>query len=306
MDERVHLWETPTASEMVMIAGWHQWADAGSISSGLPAYLIEKLNTRKIGEIGRDRFFLFQMPGAHHLLRPEVHTKEGVVQEMRVIKTELYYTELGNKGMVIFLGEEPHVNEEEYAEAFFDIVEKLGVKRVVAVGGVYGAMPYNKDRDISCVFSLEDMRNEMEEYAVRFSNYEGGTTIGSYLAYHAGQRNKEYICFHGFVPAYDFGQVMLPAQSVRIEDDVKAWYDIMRRADFMFHLGMDLSELRIQSDELVTSMEEQMEELSRQAPQLDVHAYLQKLDEEFTENPFMPLDDVWERELGDLLDDLDG
>ena len=305
MDERVQLWETPTNSEVVMIAGWHQWADAGSISSGLPAYLIEKLDTRKIGEISRERFFLFQMPGAHHLLRPEVHTKEGVVQDMRIIKTELYYTELGGKGLLIFLGEEPHVNEEEYAEAFFDIVEQLGVKRVIAVGGVYGAMPYNKDRDISCVFSMEEMRKEMEDYAVRFSNYEGGTTIGSYLAYHAGQRQQEYICFHGFVPAYDFGQVMLPAQSVRIEDDVKAWYDIMRRADFMFHLGMDLSELRIQSDELINSMEEQLEELSQQAPQLDVQSYLQKLDEEFTENPFMPLDDVWERELGDLLDDLE-
>jgi len=32
---------------------------------------------------------------------------------------------------------------------------------------------------------------------------------------------------------------------------------------------------------------------------------MQKLEEEFTENPFMPLDDVWERELGDLLDDLE-
>lgn len=305
MDERVHLWETPAAKEKVMIAGWHQWADAGSISSGLPAYLIQKLEARKIGEISRDQFFLFQMPGAHHLLRPEVHTKEGVVQEMRVIKSELHYAEFGDKGLVIFLGEEPHVNEEEYAEAFLDITEALEVKRVMAVGGVYGAMPFNKDRDISCVFSMEGMRKEMEEYAVRFSNYEGGTTIGSYLAYHAGQRNVEYICFHGFVPAYDFGQVMLPAQSVRIEDDVKAWYDILRRADFMFHLGMDLSELRIQSDELTTSMEEQMEELARQAPQLDVHAYMQKLEEEFTENPFMPLDDVWERELGDLLDDLE-
>jgi len=305
MDERVHLWETPAAKEKVMIAGWHQWADAGSISSGLPAYLIQKLEARKIGEISRDRFFLFQMPGAHHLLRPEVHTKEGVVQEMRVIKSELHYAEFGEKGLVIFLGEEPHVNEEEYAEAFLDIAEALEVKRIVAVGGVYGAMPFNKDRDISCVFSMEEMRKEMDEYAVRYSNYEGGTTIGSYLAYHAGQRNAEYICFHGFVPAYDFGQVMLPAQSVRIEDDVKAWYDIMRRADFMFHLGIDLSELRIQSDELTTSMEEQMEELARQAPQLDVQAYMQKLEEEFTEKPFMPLDDVWERELGDLLDDLE-
>ena len=304
MDERVQL-ETPTAKDMVMIAGWHQWADAGSISSGLPTYLIERLKTRKIGEISREGFFLFQIPGAHHLLRPEVHTEDGVVQEMRMIPTELYYAELSGKGLVIFLGEEPHVNEEEYAAAFFDIVEALGVRRVVAVGGVYGAMPYNKDREISCVFSMERMRREMQEYAVRFSNYEGGTTIGSYLAHHAGQRKIEYICFHGFVPAYDFGQVMLPAQNVRIEDDVKAWYDILRRVDFMFHLGIDLSELRIQSDDLMSSMEEQMEELARQAPQLDVHAYLQKLEEEFTENPFMPLDDVWERELGDLLDDLE-
>lgn len=305
MDERVHLREIPTAEEMIMIAGWHQWADAGSISSGLPAYLIDMLDARKIGEISRDRFFLFQIPGAHHLLRPEVHTTDGVVQEMRVIPTEVFYAELSGKGLIIFLGEEPHVNEEEYAAAFFDIVKALGVRRIVAVGGVYGAMPYSKDRDISCVFSLERMREEMQEYAVRFSNYEGGTTIGSYLAYHAGQQDIEYIVLHGFVPAYDFGQVMLPAQSVRIEDDVKAWYDILRRIDFMFHLNMNLSELRIQSDELMSSMEEQMEELARQAPQLEVHSYLQKLDEEFTENPFMPLDDVWERELGDLLDDLE-
>jgi len=305
MDERVHLREIPTSKEMIMIAGWHQWADAGSISSGLPAYLIDMLDARKIGEISRDRFFLFQIPGAHHLLRPEVHTTDGVVQEMRVIPTEVFYAELSGKGLIIFLGEEPHVNEEEYAAAFFDIVKALGVRRIVAVGGVYGAMPYSKDRDISCVFSLERMREEMQEYAVRFSNYEGGTTIGSYLAYHAGQQDIEYIVLHGFVPAYDFGQVMLPAQSVRIEDDVKAWYDILRRIDFMFHLNMNLSELRIQSDELMSSMEEQMEELARQAPQLEVHSYLQKLDEEFTENPFMPLDDVWERELGDLLDDLE-
>lgn len=305
MDERVHLREIPTPKEMIMIAGWHQWADAGSISSGLPAYLIDMLDARKIGEISRDRFFLFQIPGAHHLLRPEVHTTDGVVQEMRVIPTEVFYAELSGKGLIIFLGEEPHVNEEEYAAAFFDIVKALGVRRIVAVGGVYGAMPYSKDRDISCVFSLERMRAEMQEYAVRFSNYEGGTTIGSYLAYHAGQQDIEYIVLHGFVPAYDFGQVMLPAQSVRIEDDVKAWYDILRRIDFMFHLNMNLSELRIQSDELMSSMEEQMEELARQAPQLEVHSYLQKLDEEFTENPFMPLDDVWERELGDLLDDLE-
>ena len=60
-----------------MIAGWHQWADAGSISSGLPLYLIEQTQARKIGRIKPDGFYLFQIPGAHHLLRPVVKLNEG-------------------------------------------------------------------------------------------------------------------------------------------------------------------------------------------------------------------------------------
>ena len=57
-------------------------------------------------------------------------------------------------GLVIFLGEEPHLNVFRYAELFFDAVETLGVKRVIGLGGVYGALPFDKDRDISCVYSL--------------------------------------------------------------------------------------------------------------------------------------------------------
>ena len=33
MDDVVELWEKPEADEVYMLAGWQQWADAGSISS---------------------------------------------------------------------------------------------------------------------------------------------------------------------------------------------------------------------------------------------------------------------------------
>ena len=48
-----------------------------------------------------------------------------------------------------------------------------------------------------------------------------------------------------------------------------------------------------------------IDELEREVPQLEAKAYIASLAEEFTEQPFTPLDDVWERELGDLLDDMD-
>jgi predicted ATP-grasp superfamily ATP-dependent carboligase len=307
MNDLVELWEKPAAEEKYMIAGWHQWADAGAISSGLPQYLIEQTGARKIGEIESDGFYLFQIPGTHHFLRPEIKLEEGYRQELKAPQNELFYAGNDKKGLVIFLGDEPHLHVNRYAAAFFDAVETLNVRRVAAVGGVYGPMPYDKDREVSCVYSLRGMKEELAEYAIKFSNYEGGTTIGTYLVDKAEQREIEFLIFYAFVPAYDFSRlsINLQQQGVRIENDFKAWYDLMRRFNHMFKLGLDLSDLEKQSDELIASMDAKIDELARTMPQLKVKEYLAKLAEDFTETSFMPLDDVWERELGDLLEDMD-
>lgn len=305
METLVKLWQKPKARTIHMIAGWHQWADAGSISSGLPPYLIEQTGAEKIGEIAPTGFYLFQLPGTHHLLRREVTLKEGFVDGMSDRSNEFHYTGDEDKGLLIFVGEEPHMNEEEYADAFFQVVEELGVKRIAVLGGVYGSMPYDRDRDVSCSFSLESMRAEMEEYAVRFSNYQGGTTIGTFIVHQAKKRNIECVTFHGFVPAYEFGHLGVPAQGIRIENDYKAWYDIMRRLNHMFDLGISLSDLSRQSDELIASIDSDIDELNNEMPQLNIREYLRELSEEFTERSFMPLDDIWERELGNLFDDME-
>lgn len=180
MNDWIELWEKP-ASGKYMIAGWHQWEDAGDVSSGLPRYLIDETHARKIGEIKPDGFYLFQIPGTHHLVRPVVKLNAGHREEFRGRRNEFFYSGDEEKGFLIFLGEEPHQNEEQYADAFFDAVEELGVKRVAAVAGLHGPVPYDKDRDVSCVYSLPEMKGELTKYTVRFSKYEGRVTIGSIL-----------------------------------------------------------------------------------------------------------------------------
>ncbi|MBI3959575.1 MAG: PAC2 family protein [Chloroflexi bacterium] len=298
------LWERPQAQETVMIAGWEQWADAGSISSGLPYYIIEQSEARKIGQIGPDGYYLFQIPGTHHLLRPVVKLDEGLVRSMSSPTNEFYYADRGNLGLLIFAGDEPHMNEDAYADAILDAAEQTGVRRIIALGGVYGSMPYDKERSVSCSYSLPHMQAEMENYAVRFSNYEGGTTISTFLVHKAAQRGMEALSFHGFVPAYDFGQTAFASQGLRIENDFKAWYDLVRRINHMFGVGIDVSHLREQADELAASMESQLDELAREMPQLNVRAYLAEVSKEFVEHPFMPLDDVWAEGLGDIFGDL--
>ena len=303
MSDLVEIWEKPAAQEIYMIAGWRQWADAGAVSSGLPQYLIDQTGASKIGEIKPDEFYLFQIPGTHHLLRPEVKLREGHTEEVEARRNEFFYSGEGKNGLLIFLGEEPHRNEKRYAGAFFDLVEGLGVGRAAAVAGVYGAMPYDRDRNVSCVYSLQRMKDELSQYAVGFSDYEGGATISMYLAHCAEQRGIEFLRFCAFVPAYDFSRPSIAIQQMRIDKDFKAWYDLMRRLNHMFDLGLDLLDLEKRSNELVSSMDAKMEELERTVPQLKVGDYMEKVASDFTETPFAPLSDEWESALEDLFED---
>lgn len=304
MDDLVDLWETPVERDNYMIAGWQQWADAGAISSKLPRYLIDLVGARKIGEIKKGGFYLFQFPGTHHLLRPRVKLVDGHCQYLSTHQNELYYAESDGKGLLIFAGEEPHMNEALYAEAFFDMAEALQVRRIVAVGGVYGPVPYEKDREISCVYSLPRMREELDHYAVQFSNYEGGSTICTFLAHAAERREIEFVVFYCYVPAYDLVGGESAIGSIRIDEDWKAWYELLRRLDYMFGYDLDLTELKKREQALIDAWDKQIEELAQQNPGLQVKQYLAKIRAEFAERPFLPLDKAWD-ELGDLLDDMD-
>lgn len=300
MNKQLELRDRPTAEETYMIAGWEQWADAGDISSGLPGYLIERLGARRIGRIRPQGFYLFQVPGTHHFLRPEVKLEDGHIKELETRANEFYYAESAGRGLVIFRGEEPHINVEGYAAAFFDAAEALGVRRVVALGGVYGSVPYDRDRQVACTYSLPRLKEELGAYAVTFSDYEGGASIGAYLAAEAEDRGIEFIGWYAFVPAYDYSPLPNQFQGVRVETDYRAWYEVMRRLNYMFGLAIDLSDLRQQGQDLVGAMQGKIKELERELTQYDVKKYMQKVDREFTENPFLALDDMWERELGDL------
>ncbi len=301
MNDQFDLWEKP-GSATSMIAGWYQWADAGEVSSGLPHYLIDRTEARQIGELDPHGYYLFQFPGTHDLLRPMVTLDEGYRLALEQRRNAFYISQNEGTRFFIFVGDEPHMNVERYSEVFLDAVERLGVERVAIVAGVNGPMPYDKDREISCVYSLPEMKEEMEGYAVRLSNYEGGATIGVYLADRAEERGMELVTFYAMVPAYDFSRASSGIQRVSAEEDYKAWYDLMRRLDYMFGLDLDLSDLEERSAELVAAWESRITQLKKKMPRV-VEDYMKEVNEEFSEQTFDPLGQAWEDALGDIFDD---
>jgi proteasome assembly chaperone (PAC2) family protein len=302
MSDAVKIWEQPKAKEINMLAGWRQWADAGSISSGLPLYLVKQFKARQIGSISPEGYYLFQFPGTHDLVRPVVKFKDGFPRSLETRRNEIFYAGDDRRGLVFFRGDEPHLDVERYVAAVLEVAQSLKVRRIVGFGGVYGELPYDKERMVSAIYSQKELKEELEDLAVNLSDYHGGASIGSYVCRRAHEAGLEFVSFYAFVPTYDFSNVAQISNTIRIENDYMAWLAVMRRVDYMLKLGLDLTDLERKSEHLVDVVTSKVDELDGMAPQLGVREYLAQLSEQFEEVTFNPLADVWEEELRRLDD----
>jgi predicted ATP-grasp superfamily ATP-dependent carboligase len=194
---------------------------------------------------------------------------------------------------------------ERYARLFLEAARQLGVKRIVSLGGVYGELPYDKERMVSCIYSKTSLKPEIEALAVNLSDYRGGASIGSYLCRRAGEQDMEFTGFYAFVPAYNFSDLGLVANAIRIETDYMAWLGVMQRIKAMLQLNLDLSHLEKKSRHLVEVLEEKIHELEEQAGVEGIREYLANLSEGFEETTFDPAGEFWEQELKDIFDKLD-
>lgn len=261
-NQLVVLKEKPQAQ--YLIAGWRrQWSDGGSISGGLPRYLIDKLAAKEIGQFGEEvsrECYPFQVPGTHDVYRPRVAFQDGLpTQDMH--RRNLFY-DAGN-GLIIFLGEEPWFRIDIYGQAFFQAVRELGIQRTVAVEGYNGAAPPELERNVSCIYSHPRMKEELEKYGLRFSNYgsqsRNGPTIGMALNSIAHQEHPDLDVFRlgAMAPMYPF--LSGNNDPIGIPRDHRAYYAIMTRLKSMFKLDIDLGELislgESESEELRKTLE---------------------------------------------------
>ena len=302
MPDAVEFTEHPKAKHIYMLVGWRQWADAGSMSSGLPQYLIQRTDARQIGTMSSDGFYLFQIPGTHDLVRPVVKYEEGFPISLQTPTNTFHYTGNDEIGAVIFLGDEPHLDIERYVKIILDAAETLKVERIIGFGGVYGELPYNNERMVSCSYSQRALKPELDQLALNYSDYHGGASIGSYICQRAKEREMAYIGMYAMVPTYDFSQFAQISNSIRIENDFMAWLGAMRRVNYMLKTDFDLTELELKSAQLIEVLDDKVKELESISPQLNIHEYFEQLAEEFTETPFDPLADVWEQEINRLFD----
>ncbi len=304
-DELVIFQEKPRAE--YMIAGWRrQWSDGGEISGGLPRYLIDKTGAKRIGELGAEVYrmcYPFQVPGTHDMYRPRVEYQDGLPTGQ--MRRENYFYDAGN-GLIVFLGEEPWSRMDIYGEAFFKAIKELGVSQTAAVEGYNGAAPPDQERSVSCIYSQARMRERLEKFGLRFSNYgsrsRNGPTIGMALVTLAHYQHPEIELFRlgAMAPMYPF--LAGKNDPLGISKDHRAFYDIMRRLKSMFKLDMDLSELITLGDKESRELQQALEKLAASNP--GAKEIIDKVRSDYSYRPFeetVQLDPALDRTLDDIL-----
>ncbi|MDH3943239.1 MAG: PAC2 family protein [Anaerolineae bacterium] len=302
MAEPFSIFDPPQDEELYMIAGWRQWVDGGAVSSGLPRYLRRKFRARRIAEMDSHGYYLFQLPGTQHFMRPIVRHNEGHPEGIHTPRNQFHYTSVDGKGLIIFSGEEPHLDVERYSEAFLNAARALNVKRIVISGGIYGEVPYDKERFVTSIFSLPHMRKEVSSLVVNLSNYQGPGSIGSYICQRAGENEIELVGLYTFSPIFQLANMDDFNENLHIEKDYMAWLGVMRRVNHMFGFDLDLTDLESRASRQIKKLDEKVAELDEANPELGVRDYIQRISDEFEEETFTPLEDVWQEELRRLGD----
>ena len=264
-----------------MVAGFNQWANAGDVSSGTPEYLIDKLHAKKLGHIPKDDFYIFQLPGSHYLFRPEVKYVDGFeeyYQEESI--NDFYYAEIGNKGLIVFTGTEPNIHEDKYVTTLLDGAQALGIKRILVPEGVGGEIPFDQERNVTCIYTPGYMKEELKDFAFTFSNYDKNATIGMVINHHCQQRGIECVKMSVFTPSYEI--------PVTFSSDNRAMYDILRRIRYMIGINLDLSDLEKESKRQAAEFSNSIKRFCIENPELEpkITAYLEQIKLNFHELPF--------------------
>jgi len=269
--ENVIIAEKPKLRHPYMVCGISGWVDGGEAATGSIRYLVRKLEAKRFAEIPIDRFHIFQAPGQLSL-RPHIRIEDGIVKEHRFPQNQFFYWVNPNadNDLVLFLGTEPNLNWEEYAEAILGVAEEFAVGRIYLLGGVLDKTPHTREPGVSCACSSDQLKEEMRKYSVQFSNYEGPGSFSTTLLHISQDRRGQMVSITARATYYPEFDIVIPHNPKTIRA-------VVRRLNHLLHLNLDISDLNRQAEEF----EAKLNFMASQNPRFQ--AYVEELEKDFTE-----------------------
>lgn len=265
-----------SSEQSALVMGFSGWMDGNEVSTGSVGYLIKTFQAELVARIQPDGFYIYQNPSTSEMtnqFRPVVDIQEGVIQSLEEPLNLLYFDRKNN--LFYFLGKEPHLNWRDYSTCVYQLIEFMGVTRLFFVGSVAGLVPHTRQPRFSCLVSHEEMKADLDEQNFRFADYQGPSSIVSYLTLLARQKNIPMLSLITEIPAYIQG------------NNPKCIEAVLRLLTHFLELDLNLTELRKTGENL----EKKLTKAVKNREKLAEHIKL--LEEHYDK-------DVFDTDMGDL------
>lgn len=184
----------PRLREAPLLLAFHGWNDAGEAATSALRYIGTQIGAAPLAEIDAEEFFDFTVA------RPSIANGSDGARRIEWPHTLFRYGSMDpERELVIGVGPEPHLRWRTYAEHVIELVRRLGVSRVVFLGGYLVDVVYSRP---VVVTGFASDPKWLETHAIGDSGYEGPTGIVGILAERLASEGIEFASLWAGLPHY--------------------------------------------------------------------------------------------------------
>ncbi len=271
--------DRPNLRNPSIICGLNGWLNSGDVAVGGINYFIKQYKAVKFAELPTSRYHIYQIPGIQSI-SPVFKMQEGLIVESNLPKNEFYYAinPLSDHDLILFLGTEPNLNWEEFADAVVGLAGEFGASRLFAFGGLLDTIPYTREPVMTCTCTSARVKDEMDQYNMLYSNRVGPATFNQMLLFACKKKNMDGAGFTVRVPYY-------PEYNIALGYSPGSLKAVLVRLNHILHLDMNFEEL----DNAIKELKNKLDSVRQQNPQFNT--YIEELEKDYVEMSYRePLD----------------
>jgi proteasome assembly chaperone (PAC2) family protein len=271
--KKLNIFNRPKLKEPRLLIGFSGWMDGGDVSTGTVKCFIEKLGAQKFATINPEGFYIYNFPGMMEvtaLFRPHSKVEEGLITSFEVPADAFFASEEAD--LIFFLGKEPNLLWEEFADCILSLCSQFGVKMLYFIGSVAGLVPHTREPRLFCSVSDAKLKETFQHYGVKFTTYEGPASFITYLTTRCNEQDLHLVSLVATIPAYVQGS------------NPKCIETVTRRLTGMLGVEINLDDMEAVSDEF----EKKLNDVVQQQPEL-----ARKLEEDYD-------NEIFDSEMGEL------
>jgi len=214
----------PDLKEPHVIALLRPWIDVGSVGTIALTKLERHFGAKELGRIARPgNFYDFTR------YRPIMRTTEGN-RVLNIPNTIINYAVREEAPDLLFFHLlEPQAFGEDYTDSILEVIDKLGVKQYVRIGGMYDAVPHTRPLLVTGSTTGEAAKKYGDVLRLRPSSYQGPTSIVNLVAEGVSSRNIEAVSVMVHLPQY-----------VQLEEDYSGAARLLEVLCSVYNLSKDL------------------------------------------------------------------